>query len=286
MKDEKNQDIKHSIHYSKANFLKANWALLALAFLAVVVILSLCYVFLSPYLNKKSLEKDLATIQTTSLISADKIVCYSSAYGVNNNDNQARWNLNLSQYTDIAIYLNVQTSIKGLYIDNISFANSDIGNLSLSNISKDNFAKSPISGLLLSEQAVNSNSEDLNTSLEDENKINDNAIKTPKMIDLDLTLPITLRYLNNNFKENCLISDIETPLSFNGSLLKRGKIILSSLKNTISFTLHAIDNSNQEFICPISIPINLENSESGKSIYDGNYMEEISLSNKYFYVKN
>ena len=261
----------------KIGFWKTNWALLVLIFLAFIVIFVLAYVVLAPYWNKKSLEKDIANIEITSDISVDKIACYSSAYGINNSETQARWNLNLSQFTDIAIYLNVQTDISSMYIDNISFSNQDTGNLSLSYLSAENFAKSPVADLELAKQ-----NNDENSSGNIENT-SDSVVNNSDRINLDLALPITLRYLNNNFKENCLIADIETPLSFDGSILKRAKVTLSSLKNTISFSLHIIDNSNKEFVCPISVPINLENSEKEQSIYDGSYTEEISFSNAYFY---
>lgn len=302
IKEEKSQKRMQSIHSHKISFWKANWALVILVLLALLVILALVYVILSPYWNKKSLENDISNMETTALLSVDKVVCYSSAYGINNSESQARWNLNLSQYTDIAIYLNVQTNITNMFIDNISFTNSNTGNLNLSHISVEDFGKSPILSLELpkaSEDIVSNIDNDL-----DSNNINDisettsttnnvtntiinyNAeMETPEKINLDLILPITLRYSNNNLKENCLISDIETPLSFDGSILKRGKVTISSLKNTISFNLHVINSSNQEFVYPISIPINLENTENGESIYNGSYTEEIPFSNAYFYVR-
>lgn len=278
MKTKKHQ----SLNSHKVGFWKTNWALLVLIFLAFIVIFALCYVVLAPYWNKKSLEKDIANIKITSDISVNKIVCYSSAYGINNSETQARWNLNLSQFTDIAIYLNVQTDITNMHIDNISFSNQDIGNLSLSYLSAESFAKSPIADLELTEQNNNDENNSNNAV-----STSDNIMATPDKISLDLALPITLRYLNNNFKENCLITDIETPLSFDGSILKRAKVTLSSLKNTISFSLHITDDSNQEFVYPIIIPINLENSEKEQSIYDGSYTEDINFSNAYFYkMKN
>lgn len=253
----KSKTVKQKINNDKAVFFKANWALLVVLLLAFIVILALSYIILVPYWNRKSLEKDISNIETTSLFSVDKIVCYSSAYGINNSETQAVWNVNLSQYTDIAIYLNVQTNVSNIYIDNIHFSNPDIGNLSLTYLPFEDFGKSP-----------------------------DNiVINSPETINLDLAMPITLRYLNNNLKENCLITDIETPLSFDGSILKRGKVTLSSLKNIIFFTLHIIDSYNQEYTYPITIPINLENAEKEKSIYNGNYTEKIHFSNAYFYVK-
>ncbi len=73
---------------------------------------------------------------------------------------------------------------------------------------------------------------------------------------------------------------------FDGSLLKRGKVTLSSLKNTVSFTIHLIETSGQEFTYPIEVSLPFENKETGETIYLGSYMEENFLTDAYFYVEN
>ena len=234
------------------SFPKSKLILFILAILAFIFCLSLSFVFLSHYFNNQSLE--IESTDTSSIFSIDKIVLYSNAYGINHEKNQARWNLTLSQYTDFAIYLNTKVNISNMYIDNISFTNSNTGILSLSSLSLDSFGKSPIS-----------NDENLDIT----------SIKTPDKIDLAVSSPIFLRYLNHNLKENYVITDIDTPLLFDGSILKRGKVTLSSLKNTVSFTLHVFDTTNNEYKRDIQVPINFENKDLGTSIYDGSFTEEI-----------
>ena len=200
----------------KISFWKANRVLFALLFLAILLILTYGFVSFVPYLSLKDSNEDISTSQTTTSFSIDKVVCYSSAYGTSQDETQGKWNLNLGQFTDIAIYFNADENFYNMYIDNISFERSNIGNLSLFYLDMQNFAKSP----------------------------SDNFdIQTPERIEITSSSPIFLRYLNHNFKENCVISDIENPLTFDGSLLKRGKVLLSSLKNTVSFTIH-ITNDN------------------------------------------
>lgn len=256
MKTKEEKSRKISLKPHKTSFLKANWVTLVLLFLALLVIFSLSSFVLFPYMSKKSLEQDLAKHETTSLFSINKIVFYSSAYGTNNEETQARWNLNLSQYTDIAIYLNSQMNISSMYIDNISFSNKEIGNLSLSYLPADQFGK------------TSSIAEQLGGSKKDQNA------HTSERIDLSLTNPITLRYLNS-LKESYSITDIETPLSFDGSILKRAKVTISSLKNTVSFTLHVTNTEGKEYSYPVSFSIPLEDKENSKNIYDGNYSTEI-----------
>lgn len=75
--------------------------------------------------SKKNLEKNLESEKF--LIS--KIKSYSSAMTINNNTNykNPEWDLNIYQYTDIAIYLerisDDNSYIKRLYIDNINIGN-------------------------------------------------------------------------------------------------------------------------------------------------------------------
>ncbi len=266
----KNKEEKSRKTIKKSNnFFKANWVSLVLIILAILVIAVLCSIVITKSANKKSLENDINKNSINNSFSPQKIVCYSSAYGTTNSETNARWNLNLSQYTDIAIYLDNKSNVSSMYIDDISFSNNDIGNLSLNYLPIESFGK--IDNGVKSEQANVESVEGENVT----NTTKSTLLETPQRIDLSLSTPITLRYLNSNLKENCTIDDIQNPLSFDGSLLKRGKVILSSLKNTINLKIHIIDNENKEFVCPLSIPIVLENKGTGESIYNGYFTNEI-----------
>ena len=244
---------KDNVNNSKSNFFKTKGLILLLVFFLVI---SSIFIFLFLHSNKQTLQEHHLSSKTTTNYSIKKIVCYSSAYGVNKEETQARWDLSLSQYTDIAIYFDFQQEISSLYIDNISFSHSEGNTYSLISLPIEDFGKTPSNNI---------------------------DILPTERIDFSTSSPITLRYLNQNFKENCVITDIENPLVFDGSLLKRGKVTLSSLKNTVSFTIHLTNTSGQAFSYPFEIPIPLENKETGKTIYSGNYMEENFLTNAYFY---
>ena len=83
-------------------------------------------------------------MNSTSLIrrtvfSIDKIYMYSSASATENKVNRPVWNLNLFEYTDIAIYINSKSNdslsnentIKSLYIHNIKFGSPKLGEQNL-----------------------------------------------------------------------------------------------------------------------------------------------------------
>ena len=95
------------------------------------------------------------------------------------------------------------------------------------------------------------------TNLE-ENKINDSIeFDIVNSGDIDYSKPtlysncqnpITLEYVNSEMEEDTIISDISTPLVYDGSLLKKAGILLSQMKCTLSFTITIINNYNQKFV--------------------------------------
>ena len=98
-----------------------------------------------------------------------------------------------------------------------------------------------------------------------------------------MILPITLRYLNSNIKTNYTITNIDEKLSFDGNILKRASIPLSSIKNEVTFTIHIITKSGEEYMYPIHLQIPLQNEDNSKNIYDGSYSQELKFNNCYFY---
>ena len=62
--------------------------------------------------------------------------------------------------------------------------------------------------------------------------------------------------------------DIENPITYNGTLLKRCGILLSSIETSISFNIEIENNENQKFRTSVYFDIPYENGE--ESIYDGN----------------
>jgi len=69
-----------------------------------------------------------AALNDKTIFSIDKIILFSSGYADTNNTNLDIWNLNISQFTDIAIYINNnlengltdENIIKSLSINNIT----------------------------------------------------------------------------------------------------------------------------------------------------------------------
>lgn len=84
----------------------------------------------------------------------------------------------------------------------------------------------------------------------------------------NLANPITLSYINQNVKNDYTLTDTSTPITYDGSLLKRFNIDLESLASTLSFDITITNNLDEEFKSSIFIDIPLNTED--KSIYDGN----------------
>ena len=284
-------------------FLKTNWIKLFLILCSLIIIIALFLFIVPNWLGRNKFTDELDRFANkSSVFSLSKIYCYSSASGINNTEGKAMWDVNVSQYTDIALGLSINNvdndltnnlgnsnlqvvdtspkySISKIYIDNISFSNNSTGTLSLGYIPILNF------GLISNDELTNpekqQNKIDFNIVNDKETLLN-NILQEPS-IDKNLVLPITLRYLNSNIKVNHTITNIEENLSFDGSILKRASIPLSSIKNEVTFNIHIVTNSSEEYIYPIHLQIPLQNEDNSKNIYDGSYSQELEFNNCYFY---
>lgn len=270
---------------------------------SLIVIIALSFFVIPNWLGRNKFTDELSNFANkSSVFSLSKIYCYSSASGINNTEGKAMWDVNVSQYTDIALGLSINNvnndltnnlgnsnsqvvdtspkySISKIYIDNISFSNNSTGALSLSYIPILNFGL--ISNDELTDPGKQQNKIDFNIVNDKETLLN-NILQEPS-IDKNLVLPITLRYLNSNIKTDHTITNIEEKLAFDGSILKRASIPLSSIKNEVTFNIHIITNSSEEYMYPIHLQIPLQNEDNSKNIYDGSYSQELEFNNCYFY---
>ena len=284
-------------------FLKTNWIKLFLILCSLIIIIALSLFIVPNWLGRNKFTDELDRFANkSSVFSLSKIYCYSSASGINNTEGKAMWDVNISQYTDIALGLSINNvnndltnnlsdsnlqvvdsstkySVSRIYIDNIRFSNNNTGTLSLSYIPILNF------GLLSNEDLTEAISQQntINFNIVDDKEILLNNITIEPSIDKNLILPITLRYLNSNIKTNYTITNIDEKLSFDGNILKRASIPLSSIKNEVTFTIHIITKSGEEYMYPIHLQIPLQNEDNSKNIYDGSYSQELKFNNCYFY---
>lgn len=213
-----------------------------------------------------------------------KYICTVAGGATENREDRAIWNLNIDQYTDIALYinnrseiaLNYENAIKELYVENIRFSGYELGNPSLYYKDVNDFAK---------------------LNLGKENKIEDKLVYkivndgelnyAEPQIYADSSNPITLQYVNENIKTNAIISDISTDVTYDGSLLRKTGIILSKIKCILAFDVVIVNFYNQKFVANVYIDIPLEDTDVGETIYDGKMVKKLENTNliKFFRVE-
>lgn len=204
-----------------------------------------------------------------TVFSIQKILLYSSADAIDASENESLKDLNISQYTDIAVYidnmgsdteLTDENTVKQLYIDNINISNGkDIGKKYLSYKNPLEFGKFKLldepSNDKIDFNIINTNSE---------NESNDYSNPT---FFTDCSNPISLGYMNKDLFTHYAVSGNANTVSFNGKILKEANIDLNDINYTLSFRINIINNLNQKFIYTLSLDVNLNDNNGG--IYKG-----------------
>lgn len=222
------------------------------------------------------------TINTYSNYSApvftiENIIFYSNAFVTDNSKDQNLQDIDIGQYTDIAIYINNHNSseeltdentVKQLYIDNIKITNnSDKGERIIGYKNPLYFAK--YKGI----EAPENNRIDFNIiSTNKDNK--ESSYNNPSFYQ-DCSNPISLGYINKNIATNVSVNS-NSAVALDGSILKQANITLEDLVFTMSFQIHIINNKDEEFICYINKPILTE--EQNNSLFDGYIATQFSPS--------
>lgn len=234
----------------------------------MLVILAAVFYFYGDNLFKSNNE--ISEENETAMFNVNKIQYYSDVNAVSNQTTyqNPEWNLNVYQYTDIAIYVeridefSNENYIKSLYLDNFKISESKEGKQKIYYLNPLNFGDGDI--LELYDENEISYRLEYNI-INYENEENDIGYSIPIFFE-DCSNPITLRYLNSDILENYTISTTEQ-IKFNGSLLKNSNISLDDIKTNISFDLNIISDNNETHSININIDIPLNNDEL--EIYDG-----------------
>ena len=215
-----------------------------------------------------------------------RIIVYSSANAIDTSENESLQDLSILQYSDIAIYLdNTSTvydltnenTVKELYIDNISISTgSDKGHQYVNYKNALDFAK------YTEIDETNSSKIEYNiVSTNDEN--NNTDYETPTFY-TDCSNPITLEYMNENIVTNYATSSDANTISFNGKVLQEAGIDLNDVNYSLNFTIHIINNLNEEFICPVRLKVDLSGDDGG--IYKGYKYDNTTVSGyEYNFIK-
>ena len=273
------------IEDKNAEYRKKLYIKLAITIVLIILCIMLITSTIRVYIVNKEFANnmsEIAKLNSKTVFSIDRIYLYSSADAKSKETNKPIWDLNIYQYTDIALFINnrdsegisYENTIKDLTIDNVKFNGLEAGNPKLYYKNVNDFAKLDIA-----------NENEIKDSMQF-NVINSgDADYTKPTIYSNCQNPITLEYVNFNMKEETKISDISTPLTYDGSLLKKAGISLSTIKCTLSFRVTIVNNYNQKYVATVYIDIPIEDSFSNTNIYDGKIIKNIENTNIVKFVR-
>lgn len=247
---------------------KAKIILTIITIILIGVVIFLAFFVFQKYVLKKNFEDDMLSFadkNQSTVFTVDSITLFSSAdagYKTNTANNFTIQNL--YQYTDIALFIKntsdedtLENTLKKVRIENIQFSNTPkLGNPSLYFKSLNDFAKSDIT-----EENKITDSFEFTVSSSDEADLS-----TPTLYN-NLANPLTFSYVNSNIKSDYTITDISSPITYDGSLLQKCNIHLEDICCTLSFDIYITNNLDEDFKTTVSIDIPLS-SENG-SIFDG-----------------
>lgn len=238
-------------------------------FLLIGIILAIAINF-----YKFSDSKESVQISKTDEFCISKIYLYSNAGIVNNTTNyqNPEWNLNVYQYTDIAIYLDRLQEVFGeenyimeMYIDNINFQESTLGTQKMYYLNPKKIGIAEIT-------QENEIEDKLDISvINSDNESDEFSYASPIFFE-DCSNPITLRYVNLDIVKNLKIGSDET-LKYDGSILNRANVELEKIENTIQMNLNI--KTKDEVVHTVSFNVPIKLSNENESIYDGSFEQTI-----------
>ena len=260
-------------------------------FILLLCILSFLYydlIFRTSYAKDEfstQVEK-VAEQNENPIFKIQKILIYSSANAIDKSENESLQDLSILQYSDIAITidntstvydLTNENTIKNLYIDNISITtSSDKGHQYVNYKSPFDFAEY--------KEIKELNSDKIEYNIVSTNDENNNTDYGSPTFYADCSNPITLEYMNEDIITNYAASFDSNTISFNGKVLQEAGIDLNDINYTLNFTIHIVNNLNEEFICPVRLKVDLSGDDGG--IYKGYKYDNTSVSGyEYNFIK-
>ena len=260
-----------------------------ITFILVFVILLIILILLSTtvfgmFYNKITFENetmDFANKNENVVFSINKCVYFSNCNAINKTNSNTSFLIeNLYQYTDIAIFINnnsstnnLENTLKNVKICNLQYIQKpEIGEQNIYYKNINSFAENAIPENNIFENELNftissNDTEDLNAPILYNNCAN----------------PIVLSYINNNLKTDFSITDNSNTITYDGSLLKKSGILLDSLNVKLSFDIYITNNLDQEFKCTVFLEPPIQNNE--KTLYDGTITQTQKVNYNFYRYK-
>ncbi len=242
-----------------------------IVFILFILVFILAYLLFQKYVIKSNFEKDIlpfANKNDKTIFTVNKIVLFSNCDAKNKLGSTTNFTIeNLYQFTDMALFINstsmeektMENTFKEVSIHNINYnLMPEMGQPKLYFKSLNQFAKSDIP---IAEHEI---TDHFNFTVTADDEAN---LDAPILYN-NLANPITLSYHNQNIKTDYTLTNTATPITYDGSLLKRCNVDLNSIACKLSFDIYITNNLDEKFKTTLFIEIPLQ--AEGKSILDGN----------------
>lgn len=218
---------------------------------------------------------DLAEKNEIPVFYVQKIMLYSSAGIIDGSENKNLSNINISQYTDIAIYLKneadegitAENTISKLWIDEINLSSNEKWN------EKYITYKNPYEfGKFINNEPINVKK--IEYRVIQNNEENSEETYTEPTFYTDCSNPITLSYTNRNIVSGAKVQE-NTSIATNGKILNQAKVNLEELNYTLSFIINIENNLGQIF--KYKMKLNIYLNAGNNELYNGYLLQEKEL---------
>lgn len=257
----------------------------------ILAILYMDYRFIfSKMANRKQFVKELIVISDANrepVFRVSKIIKYSSAEATDNTLEQNLQDLSISQYSDIALYIDnfeeeitKENTIKELYLDHFQIdVGYHYGTPSL-------YYKNPLEISKFRMIEENEIKDKLEYEIIYTNEENQNTDYHKPVFFTDCSNPITIGYINKEIINNYQVTKENGLVSFDGRIFNNLDINLNDLSPKISFTIHIKNHLDEDFVCNMSANLRLETEKgSVKSGYIIEILDDVKYYNFFKEVK-
>jgi len=226
----------------------------------------------------KGFENELVNLAEKNEIPVfyiEKVMLYSSAGVIDKSENKNLSNIDISQYTDIAIYLKnkseqgltAENTISKLWIDEINITSNEKWN------NKYVTYKNPYQfGKFIEKDSIN----DMNIEYKilQKNDENKEEVYNEPTFYTDCSNPITLSYTNKNIISGAKVQE-NTSIATNGKILSQAQVNLEELNYTLSFLINIENNLGQVF--KYKMKLNIYLNAGNNELYNGYLFQEKEL---------
>ncbi|MBR6505123.1 MAG: hypothetical protein IKT41_05420 [Clostridia bacterium] len=218
---------------------------------------------------------NLAEKNEVPIFYVQKIMLYSSAGITDNSENKNLSNIDISQFTDIAIYLKnasqdgltAENTINKLWVDEITLVpNEKWNNTFLTYKNPYDFGK------FIQNNSIGDTK--IEYKLLQKNDENSEELYNQPTFYTDCSNPITLSYTNKNIVTGAKVQE-NTSIATNGKILSQAQVDLEELNYMLSFVINIENNLGQLFSYKMKLNIYLDAGDN--ELYNGYLLQEKDL---------